>query len=113
MGEASSFAASTVKSQPTSALRSDNSSLQSAVAEASKRRLNPIKRKQIEERVTALEEEISRAEDEIARLETALQSFVSAAESQRQSEELEGKKVNHAGLLREWEELSESLQESQ
>ena len=84
----------------------------SAVAETSKKRLNPLKRRQMEDRVTELEQQISRTEDEIARLETALQSFVSAEESQRQSEELAQRKASHAGLLKEWEELSESLQES-
>src|SRR5215472_17001180 len=56
-----------------------------ANTEQTKKRLNPIKRKQMEERIQGLEGEISRTEDEIARLETALQSFVSAEESQRQS----------------------------
>jgi len=46
-------------------------------------------------------------------LETALQSFVSGEESQRQSTELEQQKASHAELIREWEELSELLLESQ
>jgi len=76
-----------------------------------KKRLNPIKRKQMEDRVHELEEEIGRIEAAIASCETALQSFISAEESQRQSTELERQKTSHAGLLEEWEELSESLQE--
>jgi ATP-binding cassette subfamily F protein 3 len=76
-----------------------------------KRRLNPLKRKQMEDRVAELEREISRTEEEITRLETALQTFVSAEESRRQSTELERQKASHADLLEEWEELSESLQE--
>jgi ATP-binding cassette subfamily F protein 3 len=79
------------------------------VPDASKKRLNPIKRKQMEDRVRELEEKIGRAEDEIARLETALQNFVSAEESQRQSQELDQRKANHATLIREWEGLSEEL----
>ena len=79
----------------------------------SKKRMNPIKRKQMEDRIAALEEEISRTEDEVVRLETALQSFVSAEETQRQSQELERSKASHAVLIQEWEELSESLMESQ
>ena len=78
-----------------------------------KKRLNPIKRKQIEDRVAELEAGISHTEDEIARLETALQSFVSAEESQRQSQELENHKASHAAMIREWEDLSELLLESQ
>jgi ABC-type multidrug transport system ATPase subunit len=74
-----------------------------------KKRLNPIKRKQIEDRVHELEEEISRTEDEIARLETALQNFISADESQRQSQELDQHKASHAALLKEWEAVTEAL----
>jgi ATP-binding cassette subfamily F protein 3 len=81
--------------------------------EQTKKRLNPIKRKQMEERIRALEGEISRAEDEIARLETALQSFVSAEESQRQSQELEQRKASHANLIAEWEGLSQELEVSE
>ncbi|HYM74996.1 MAG TPA: ABC-F family ATP-binding cassette domain-containing protein [Candidatus Dormibacteraeota bacterium] len=84
-----------------------------AAGDASKKRLNPIKRKQMEDRVRELEEEISRTEDEIARLETALQSFVSAEESQRQSQELDRNKASHAALVGEWEELSQALEISE
>jgi ATP-binding cassette subfamily F protein 3 len=81
--------------------------------EAPKKRLNPLKRKQMEDRVKQLEGEIGRAENEIAQLETALQSFVSPEETQRQSEELESHKANHSALLQEWEEVSETLQASE
>ena len=77
-----------------------------------KKRVNPIKRKQMEERVHELEEEIGRAEAAIAHLETALQNFVSADESQRQSQELDQHKASHAALIEEWEGLSETLQAS-
>jgi ATP-binding cassette subfamily F protein 3 len=83
-----------------------------ALPEPSKKRLNPLKRKQMQDRVQQLENDIGRTEDEIARLETALQSFVSAEESQRQSQELDQHKANHASLLREWEDVSEALQTS-
>jgi ATP-binding cassette subfamily F protein 3 len=82
----------------------------SPTAEQAKKRLNPIKRKQMEDRVAQLEQEISRTEDEIVRLETALQSFVSAEESQRQSEDLDRIKLMHATLIQEWEDISESLE---
>ena len=78
-----------------------------------KKRLNPLKRKQMEDRVKQLEGEIGRAEDEIAQLETALQSFVSPEETQRQSQELESQKANHSALLAEWEEVSGTLQASE
>jgi ATP-binding cassette subfamily F protein 3 len=77
---------------------------------APKKRLNPIKRKQMEDRVHELEEEISRTEDEIARLETALQSFVSAEETHRQSRELDRNKASYATLVEEWEALSQELE---
>ncbi len=84
----------------------------SVVAEAPKKRLNPIKRKQMENRVHELEEEINRAEAVIAHLETELQNFVSAEQSQRRSEELNQQKASHASLIAEWEELSGTLQTS-
>jgi ATP-binding cassette subfamily F protein 3 len=75
------------------------------------KRLNPIKRKQIEERVRELEGKINRAETAIAEFETALQNYVSAEETQRQSRELEEQKTAHASFIGEWEELSQSLQD--
>ena len=77
-----------------------------------KKRLNPIKRKQMEDRVHELESKISETEDAIARLETSLQNFVSADESQHQSQELDQHKANHAALIKEWEEMAEALQGS-
>jgi ATP-binding cassette subfamily F protein 3 len=76
------------------------------------KRLNPIKRKKIEDRIRELEAKINRAEAVIAQYETALQNFVSADESQRQSQELEQHKTAHAAFLKQWEDLSQSLQES-
>jgi ATP-binding cassette, subfamily F, member 3 len=81
--------------------------------EASKKRLNPIKRKQMEDRVHELEEKISRTEGSIVALETSLQSFVSTDQSQRQSRELDQYKASHAALIKEWEGLAASLQESE
>jgi len=86
---------------------------QSAPADEPKaKRLNPIKRKQLQDRVHELEEEINRAESAIAHCETALQNFVSADQSQRQSQELDQHKASHAELIREWEDLAQALQES-
>jgi ATP-binding cassette, subfamily F, member 3 len=76
------------------------------------KRLNPIKRKKMEDRIRELEAEIGRAETSIAHCETALQDFVSAEESQHQSEELDRHRAAHAAFLKEWEELSQSLQEA-
>jgi ATP-binding cassette subfamily F protein 3 len=88
-----------------------NGSAESAV-DPSKKRLNPIKRKQMEDRVQELEQEIGRAEAAIVGCETAMQSFVSAEQSQRQAQELDRHKASHGRLLREWEELAQALQEA-
>ncbi|MGO9084216.1 MAG: ribosomal protection-like ABC-F family protein [Candidatus Sulfotelmatobacter sp.] len=80
------------------------------VAEVPKKRLNPIKRKQMEDRTHELEEEISRVEAAIAHCEEALQNFVNADESQRQADELERQKTRQSELIREWERLEKSLQ---
>ena len=80
--------------------------------EAAKKRVNPIKRKQMEERVQEIEEEIERVEAAIATCEAALQNFVSAEESQRQAEELERSKARQAELTEEWEGLEEELEGS-
>jgi ATP-binding cassette subfamily F protein 3 len=99
--------------QPESSPGTNGNGSVASLADAPKKRLNPLKRKQMEDRVKQLEGEIGRAEDEIAQLETALQSFVSADETQRQSQELENHKANHSALLEEWEEVSETLQASE
>jgi ATP-binding cassette subfamily F protein 3 len=80
-----------------------------APALAKGKRLNPIKRQKIEDRIRELEGEIGRAEAVIAEYETALQNFVSAEESQRQVAELGRRKTAHSAFLQEWEELSQSL----
>jgi ATP-binding cassette subfamily F protein 3 len=95
--------------QPTNGNRSGEATI---AADASKKRLNPIKRKQMEDRVRELEEAISRTESAIASLETALQNFVNADESQRQSQELDQHKSAHAALIKEWEAMAEALQGS-
>ena len=79
-------------------------------AEAKAKRLNPIKRQQMEDRLHEVEEEIARAEAAIALCETELQSFVSAEETQRQTQELARRKSDLLGLMKEWEELSGTLE---
>jgi ATP-binding cassette subfamily F protein 3 len=88
-------------------------SLEIASAGPKAKRLNPIKRKKLEERIRELEGEISRAENLIADCETALQNFISAEESQKQSQELDRQRAAHAAFIDEWEELSQSLQEQE
>jgi len=75
------------------------------------KRLNPIKRKQMEDRIGELERKIGEAEDAIARYETAQQTFVSAEETQRTVHELAETRAGLQKLLSEWEELSGVLEE--
>jgi len=83
----------------------------SAEIEPSKsKRLNPIKRKQLEDRVHEIEEGIARVEAAIAHCETALTTFVSADETQRQTQELAERRSELASLMQEWEELSHTLE---
>src|SRR5271155_2146562 len=53
-------------------------------SESKGKRVNPIKRKQIEDRLHEVEGQITRAEAAIALCQTQLQSFVSAEQTQRQ-----------------------------
>ncbi len=83
-----------------------------APASVKTKRLNPLKRKKMEDRVHELETEISTVEDSIAQCEAAMQDFTSAEESQRQAQELEQRRSAHAALVKEWEDLAQSLQEA-
>jgi ATP-binding cassette subfamily F protein 3 len=78
--------------------------------DASSRRLNPIRRKQMENRVQELEGEINRLEDAIAECEAALQTFVNAEETQRVTQELGARRAELQNRLAEWEELGQALQ---
>jgi ATP-binding cassette, subfamily F, member 3 len=98
---------------PTKAALPRNGKVQEATdgsANDKNKRLNPIKRKQIEERVRELEQEISRLETSIEACETALQTFVSASETERLSRELNEGKTRLKSRLAEWEELGQELQ---
>ncbi|HEY2363159.1 MAG TPA: ABC-F family ATP-binding cassette domain-containing protein [Candidatus Angelobacter sp.] len=81
-----------------------------AVPEAKQKRLNPIKLKQMNERLQEMEEEIARLEAAIATAETALQSFVSVEETQRQTDSLNRAKADLEHAMSEWEELSQVLE---
>ena len=78
--------------------------------EPQSKRLNPIKRKQMEERVREIEGEITRLETAIGACETSLQTFVSSEETQRINRELAEYRAELQGCLAEWEELGEALQ---
>jgi ATP-binding cassette, subfamily F, member 3 len=76
------------------------------------RRVNPIKRKQMQERLTFVEGEIPRIESAISETEQALANFVSAEETQRQSASLASLRSQHATLTAEWEDLIQQLEQA-
>jgi ATP-binding cassette subfamily F protein 3 len=78
--------------------------------DAKSKRLNPIKRKQMEDRLGEIEQEISDLETAIADCETALQAFVSVEETQRLTQELSDHKTELQARMAEWEQLGEALQ---
>jgi ATP-binding cassette, subfamily F, member 3 len=80
------------------------------VKEPKSRRLNPIRRKQLQARIHEIEQEISRLETIIAECESGLQNFVSAEESQRLARELAAAKSELPSRMAEWEELGQALQ---
>jgi ATP-binding cassette subfamily F protein 3 len=81
-----------------------------ADGEAKSKRLNPIKRKQMEDRARELEAKIGTLEKAIAGCEASLQSFVSAEETTRLTQELGRHRAEMQGHLAEWEELTQALQ---
>jgi len=81
-----------------------------ALVEPKSKRLNPIKRKQMEDRVHELEQETTRVEAAIAECESALQTFVSALETQRLTQQLQDHKRSLQASVKEWEELGQALE---
>ena len=77
------------------------------------KRLNPIKLKQLEDRLQHAEQEIPRLEEAIAAVEDRLGNFTSAEQSQKDAAELESLRTKRTSLLAEWEELSLTLEEQQ
>jgi ATP-binding cassette, subfamily F, member 3 len=78
--------------------------------ESRQKRLNPIKLKQMKERVKEVEEEIARLEAAIASTEAALQNFVSVEETRAQTELLDRSKSELERAMNEWEELGQLLE---
>lgn len=74
------------------------------------KRVNPIKLRQMQERLAQVEAEIPRIEQSLAETEQALGVFVSAEETQRLSTELESLRQQQARLNAEWEDLSLQLE---
>jgi ATP-binding cassette subfamily F protein 3 len=83
---------------------------QATSSEKPAKRLNPIKRKQMEDRAAALEEEIARLESAVAQCENSLQNFVSAEETTRVARELEENRAELAERIAEWEQIGQELE---
>ncbi len=82
-----------------------------AVVAANAKKVNPMKLKQMQDRVRFAEDEMPRMEDRMTAIETAMGSFTTAEQSQRQSAELAEVRRAHEALMREWEDLSTQLEE--
>ncbi len=78
----------------------------------SKKRINPIKLKQMQDRHQQVEEDIARLEDGIAECERELQSFVSVEETARWTDLLAKRREQLKPLMVEWEELSQAMEVS-
>ena len=79
-------------------------------AVANVKKVNPIKLKQMQDRIHYAEDEMPRMEDRMSALEAALGNFTSAEESQRQTAELHNLRRAHETLMAEWEDLSTQLE---
>jgi len=79
---------------------------------APRKRVNPIKRKQLEERCKQVEQAIAQLESGIAECERELQSFVSAEETAHWSGLLSKRRADLGPLMAEWEELSQVLEQA-
>jgi ATP-binding cassette, subfamily F, member 3 len=74
------------------------------------KRVNPIKRKHMEERALKLEEEIAELERKIAKCEAGLLNFISAEETMRLTRELEQYRADLQGRIAEWEQIGQELE---
>ncbi len=81
-----------------------------AAPEPPKKRVNPIKQRQMEQRVAEIEAEVGRLEAAIAEAEQELAVFVNAAETQRLSDLLAGRRASLAALVQEWEETTAAME---
>ena len=79
-------------------------------SEQKQKRMNPIKLRQMKERVGEIEEEITKLEAGIAECEQALQTFVSAEETARLTQLLETHRDDLESLMKEWEEISSAIE---
>ena len=97
----------------THAPNSPNGNGSAPVATANKaKRINPIKRKHMEEQAKRLEEQISSLESAIAACESSLQNFVSAEETTRVTQDLAQSRAELQKCTAEWEQIGQELETS-
>ncbi len=82
-----------------------------SAAKGPAKRLNPIKLKQLEDRVAVIEAELNSLDLKLIDAEGRFGHFVSAEESQRTAAELEAMRARHAELTEEWEAAATQLEE--
>ncbi len=81
-----------------------------APAASKPKRMNPIKRKQMEERAQKLEEQIATLESAISARESSLVNFVSAEETARLTQELSRSRHELQERTAEWEQIGQELE---
>jgi ATP-binding cassette subfamily F protein 3 len=92
---------------------SDATNQSDPAAVAPRRRVNPMKRKQMEERLAVVEEEVGKTETIIADCEQQLGSFESVEETQRLTVLMAEKRAVLETLEAEWATLSEELEQTE
>jgi ATP-binding cassette subfamily F protein 3 len=75
------------------------------------KRLNPIKLKQLEDRLAFAEAEIPRLDDAIIAVEEKLGAYTTAEDASKNAKELEALREQRTKMLAEWEEVSLTLEE--
>jgi ATP-binding cassette, subfamily F, member 3 len=110
-GGAEALAASAAETLAAPVLSIPNGHIPGPAAKEPARRVNPIKLKQMQDRLKFVEEEIPRVEASIGNVEQSLGVFVSADETARVSRELDELRQRHSSLTHEWEVLMEQTQE--
>jgi ATP-binding cassette subfamily F protein 3 len=76
------------------------------------KKVNPILLRQMKQRRDHLEDEIAQCETEISASEMALATFTSAEETIRITKQLEGHRTRLGDLMKEWEQLALTLEET-
>ena len=76
----------------------------------SKKRVNPIKLKKLQDRLKQVEQQVASLESEIAQTEVALADFKSVEETMRLNDAVLARRTELAARVAEWEELSSEIE---